>query len=88
MSLEELRRKEEDMISYRVIDLISVSGNSYKFVFVALILITCHKTFVNAKRKDIANAINSLRYLCLTYFGSKLNLSLHYPFLAVGSCRL
>lgn len=63
----------------------------WKFIhiwFFALILITCHKTFVNAKRKDIANAINSLRYLCLTYFGSKLNLSLHYPFLAVGSCRL
>lgn len=80
------RRERHDLI--QSIDLISVYGNSYEFVFIALILITCHKTFVNAKRKDIANAINSLRYLCLTYFGIKLNLSLHYPFLAVGSCRL
>lgn len=52
-----------------------------------LILKTHHRTSVNAKKKVIANTLNSLKYLSPTYFGSKLNLSLHYPFLALLSCR-
>lgn len=87
MSLEKLRRRGKDMIWNRVIDLIFVCGNLYKFVFVVLVLIICYKIFVNVKRKDIVNIINLFRYFCFIYFGSKLNLLFYYFFLVVGSCR-